>query len=186
MSNGKSHHTAVAAIPPQECWEPIQAIRRVHDRQIGRWMPHVNLLYPFVQAEQLCKSLPLLTEACAAVAPFAVTLAHFRSFRHPSGNATLWLAPEPAEEFSRLQRELYARFPEWDDLTRFSAGFPPHLSVGQARSAEESRCLLNEVQSTWTPLPCELTAVAVIQRGPDSPFRVVQWVPLGGSHLREG
>ncbi len=46
MSTDKSHHTAVAAIPPQECWAPIQAIRRVHDRQIGRWMPHINLLYP--------------------------------------------------------------------------------------------------------------------------------------------
>jgi len=49
----KSHRTAIAAIPPPECWEPIQAIRRVHDRQIGRWMPHVNLLYPFVTPDLL-------------------------------------------------------------------------------------------------------------------------------------
>lgn len=180
---GKSHYTAVAAIPPAECWEPIQAIRRVHDRQVGRWMPHVNLLYPFVTPQRLEKSLPGLTEACAAVAPFRVTLAEFRSFHHPSGRATLWLAPEPAEEFIRLQRELHARFPECDDLTRFSAGFTPHLSVGQALSAEACRRLRDELQPTWTPLTFELSAVALIERGPDSPFRVVQWVPLRGRHL---
>jgi len=69
----KSHHTAVAALPPPEVWEPIQAIRRVHDRQIGRWMPHINLLYPFVPVGDVEKAVPLLVEACASVPPFAVT-----------------------------------------------------------------------------------------------------------------
>jgi len=177
---GESHHTAVAVIPPTECWEPIQAIRRVHDRQIDRWMPHVNLLYPFVTSDRLERSLPLLTEACAAIAPFTVTLSQFRSFHHPSGRATLWLAPEPAEAFVQLQRQLQARFPECDDLTRYTGGFTPHLSVGQARSAEECRRLLDELQLSWKPLRFELAAVGVIQRGLDSPFRVVQRVSLGG------
>jgi len=85
----------VAALPPPEVWEPIQAIRRWHDRQIGRWMPHINSLYPFVLAGEVEKAVPLLVEACASVAPFAVTLASFHAFRHPSGTATFWLAPEP-------------------------------------------------------------------------------------------
>jgi len=182
-TESKSHHTAIATIPPTECCEPIQVIRRVHDRQVGRWMPHINLLYPFATPNRLEKSLPRLTEACARVAPFTVTLARLRSFHHPSGRATLWLAPEPVEEFIRLQRELHARFPQCDDLTKFSAGFTPHLSVGQARSPEACRRLLDELQSTWTPLHFELSAVALIQREPDSPFRVVQWLPLGGTQL---
>jgi len=40
--------------------------------------------------------------------------------------------------------------------------------------------LQNELQASWKPLRFELTAIAVIQRGPDSPFQVMQWVPLGG------
>jgi 2'-5' RNA ligase len=89
----KSHHTAVAIIPPVEVWEPIQAIRQVHDRQFHRWMPHINLLYPFYPAEQFVEVVPRLATACARVSAFPVTLAEFRMFAHPSGRVTLWLAP---------------------------------------------------------------------------------------------
>jgi hypothetical protein len=45
---GLTHHTVIAVVPPEQVWGPIQDIRRRHDRQhIRRWMPHVNLLYPF-------------------------------------------------------------------------------------------------------------------------------------------
>jgi RNA 2',3'-cyclic 3'-phosphodiesterase len=148
MNTRKSHHTAIAAIPPSECWEPIQAIRRVHDRQAGRWMPHINLLYPFVVPTRLERSLPLLADACASIAPFAVALTRFGSFQHSSGRATIWLAPEPVEKFVGLQRQVQACFPECDDLTQFPAGFTPHLSVGQAPSAEACRRLRDELQST--------------------------------------
>ena len=59
----KTHHTAVAVLPPEEIWEPIQAIRRRHDRQFRRWMPHINLLYPFVPRAQWATAVPLLTAA---------------------------------------------------------------------------------------------------------------------------
>jgi len=45
----------------------------VHDRQIGRWMPHINLLYPFVPAGDVEKAVLLLAEWCASMAPFTVT-----------------------------------------------------------------------------------------------------------------
>ena len=43
----RSNYAAVVLIPPLEVWEPVQAIRRAHDRQYHRWMPHVTLVYPF-------------------------------------------------------------------------------------------------------------------------------------------
>jgi hypothetical protein len=60
------------------------------------------LLYPFYPPEQFHQALPCPVEACAQLAPFAVTLAEFRFFRHSSRKATLWLAPEPEEELVRL------------------------------------------------------------------------------------
>jgi len=57
-------------------------------------------------------------------------------------------------------------------------GFTPHLSVGQARAAEDGRRLRDELQAPWQPLRFELTAIAVIERGPDSPFQLMRWVPL--------
>jgi len=86
----------------------------------------------------------------------------------------------------RRGTELHARLPECDDLTRFAAGFTPHLSVGQARTAEECRRLRDELQAPWQPLRFDVTAIAVIQRGPDSPFQVMRWVPLGGTRAIAG
>jgi 2'-5' RNA ligase len=131
----KPHQTAVAVVPPPEVWGPIQAVRQRHDRQFRRWMPHVNLLYPFYPPERFDEAVPRLAAACGRVAPFAVTLAEFHFFEHPSGAATLWLFPEPREALVRLQAVLQVACPDCDDPARFAARFTPHLSVGQAGSA---------------------------------------------------
>jgi hypothetical protein len=95
----KTHHTAVAVVPPQEAWAPIQAIREKHDRQLRRWMPHVNLLYPFYPPDRFDETLPRLVDACAQVAPFLVTLAEFRFFLHPSGKVPLACARAQANPY---------------------------------------------------------------------------------------
>jgi 2'-5' RNA ligase len=176
----KTHRTAVAVIPPQEVRGPIQAIRAKHDRQFHRWMPHVNLLYPFYPPERFDGVIPLLVEACANITPLAVTLAEFRFFRHPSGQATLWLVPEPAEALVQLQAALQAACPDCDDLSRFPAGFTPHLSVGQARSAAEAQQLLDTWQPTWEPIRWELSAVTLIRRDREGPFAIDRSIPLAG------
>jgi 2'-5' RNA ligase len=132
--SGKTHQTAVAVVPPPEVWGPIQAIRERHDRQFRRWPPHVKLLYSFYPPDRFDEVLPRLAEVCAQIAPFVVTLAEFRFFRHSSRKATLWLAPEPREALVRLQAALQAACPGCDGLSRFVAGFTPYLSVGQAGS----------------------------------------------------
>jgi 2'-5' RNA ligase len=174
----KTHHAAVVVIPPEEVWGPIQAIRNKHDRQFRRWMPHVNLLYPFYPPERFDDVVRHLAAACATISPLVVTLAEFRFFRHPSGRATLWLAPQPADELIRLQAALQAAYPDCDDLSRFAAGFTPHLSVGQARSAAEAQQLLEGWQSTWQPIRWELSAVPLIRRDRDGPFAIDRWIPL--------
>lgn len=177
----KSHQTAVAVVPPAEAWGAIQAIREMHDRQFRRWMPHVNLLYPFRPAERSAAVLPCLADAFAKVTPSTVTLSEFRHFAHPSGRATLWLAPKPREELVRLQESLQAAYPECDDLSRFAAGFTPHLSVGQAGSVREAHRLLDAWQAAWTPIRFELSSVAVLKREQTTPFEVVRSVLLAGA-----
>jgi len=43
------HSSALALVPPNECWNEIQKLR-VDNRDAGlfRWPPHMNLIYPFV------------------------------------------------------------------------------------------------------------------------------------------
>ena len=59
----KTPHTAVVLIPPESLWESIQAIRRVYDLHIFRWMPHVTLLFPFIPAERFAQAEPDLDAA---------------------------------------------------------------------------------------------------------------------------
>jgi 2'-5' RNA ligase len=178
---GKTHRTAVAVVPPEGVWGPIQEIRRRYDRQISRWMPHVNLLYPFRPRADFPAAEPALLAACRGVEPFTVTLAAFGFFRHPSGRCTLWLAPEPAAELARLQAALQSACPDCDDLTQFPAGFTPHLSVGQFPAARECERVREQLEASWRPIAFTLAEVALLARDPDGPFRIAQRIPLAGT-----
>jgi RNA 2',3'-cyclic 3'-phosphodiesterase len=175
----KTHRTAVVAIPPPEVWEPIQAIRRQHDHNVQRWMPHITLLYPFMPCEHFDEALPGLKEVGKQNAAFQVTLATFRAFTHAFGKATIWLAPEPCHVFIALQAALQAAFPAYDEQSRFPTGFTPHLSVGQASSPRGRQQLLETLQASWQPVQCTLTAIALIWREADGPFEVAHAIPLG-------
>ena len=147
----KTHRNSVVAIPTEDSLEPIQAIRRQHDRQINRWMPHVNLLYPFVPRDQFDCALPLLTRACAEIPSFDVTLERFRFFTHRSDRSTVWLDPTPKEAFVQLQSALFEAFPSYDEQSKYAAGFSPHLSVGQSGGKQALRALIKTLETDWAP-----------------------------------
>src|SRR5262249_46836412 len=123
----KTHHAAGGGIPPDDIWEPIQSIRRRYDRQLKRWMPHLTLLYPFRRRADFDEADPELRRACAAVQPFRATLGELRYFAHGRGQFTLWLAPEPAANFVRLQAVLDQRCPDCAEASRHAAGRCPRL-----------------------------------------------------------
>jgi 2'-5' RNA ligase len=175
-----THESAVVLIPPPGIWPPIQAIRRAHDRQVRRWMPHVTLVYPFLPRPALAEAVPAATEALAAVARFEVRLARFDAFRHRGGTFTLWLAPEPRDALAAVQAALVRRFPACDATGRFDGGFTPHLSVGQARGEAELAAFQRDLEG-WSPLAFTARAVAVIVRDPPPAdvFRTFAEVPLG-------
>ena len=175
----KTHHTAVVAMPPPEVWEPLQAIRRQHDRNVHRWMPHITLLYPFMPREQFGEALPRLQEVGRQRVAFRVTLTTFRAFTHAFGKATIWLAPEPSQALVTLQAALQAAFPAYDEQSRFPTGFTPHLSVGQASSPRGRHHLLETLQTSWQPVQFTLTAIALIWREADRPFEAAHAILLG-------
>jgi 2'-5' RNA ligase len=170
----KTPHSAVVLIPPESLWEPIQAIRRVHDLHIDRWMPHVTLLFPFVPAERFAQAEPDLDAACRAIPAFRVRLARFDYFQGPK---TAWLDPEPSAAVRALQAALQSGFPDYNDVSRFPGGFRPHLSVGQGPPT-----LPSKLQADWKPLEFETREVALIRRdGPEDPFRVDRVISLRSS-----
>ncbi|HKS17110.1 MAG TPA: 2'-5' RNA ligase family protein [Planctomycetota bacterium] len=167
----KTPNTAVVLIPPDDIWEPIQAIRLLHDSHVKRWMPHVTLLFPFFPADLFPEAEGKLESACREAAPFRVRLARFDYFQGPK---TAWIEPEPAESVCELQAVLQSRFPYCDDVARHAGGFRPHLSVGQGPPN-----LPGKLQVDWRPLEFEAREIALIRRdGPEDPFRVHRTFPL--------
>ena len=181
LMTAKTHRTAVALIPPEDVWEPIQAIRRRYDRHINRWMPHVTLVYPFRPRGLFDEAGEKLREKCRAVEPFELSLAEFRHFDHGHGRFTLWLAPRPEAALTRLQAVLESAVPDCADVSRHRDGYTPHLSVGQVRGDDAMIALKVDLQASWQRLTFPVRHVSVIWRGdpPDDIFRVDRHIKLG-------
>ncbi len=167
----KTHTTAVVLIPPETVQLPIQAIRRVHDRNFRRWMPHITLLYPFAERRDFTGIATALTKAAQQMSPVSVELARFDAFKHRK-SCTMFLIPEPEDEIVQLHSALLQHLPDYDDTARFAGGFHPHLSVGQF----QHRSLQTEqqrLQTEWQPIQCELKAISLIYRSPETDDRFV-------------
>jgi 2'-5' RNA ligase len=177
----KTHTTALVLIPPQELWRPIQDIRRRHDRQFRRWMPHLTLLYPFRPPEQFDAAAAALADPCRRTEPFEVALAEFRSFSHGRRSFTVYLAPEPPDALRALHEALWQALPDCDDTRRHAGGFTPHLSVGQVRDRRGPEELTRQLQAAWRPIRFAASQVSLIWRGrpPDDVFRVGRTIALG-------
>jgi RNA 2',3'-cyclic 3'-phosphodiesterase len=178
----KTHQSAVVIIPPQEVWEPVQVIRRAHDRQFRRWMPHLTLLYPFAPKREFMAVLPELAQVGWATRPFELTLARFSSFRHGRESYTVWLEPDPKEAVVALHAALSKALPRFGDTGSFKGGFTPHLSVGQVEGAGRLKRLLRELERDWQPLSFTVGEISLISRKapPNDRFQVDQRVSLGG------
>lgn len=175
---GPVHTSALALLPPRECWGPIQAIRRAHDRHFDRWMPHVNLLYGFVPEARFPEAAERVARVAAGRTRFAVSLCELGTFDHRS-STTLWLRPDadPPGALTGLQAALQAAFPKCVEQSRAGGGFVPHLSLGQFASPQQA---LDAARTfAWRPLRFEAGEICLISRFGGEPFAVRHRIPLG-------
>ncbi|MCB9638155.1 MAG: DUF504 domain-containing protein [Myxococcales bacterium] len=185
-----TYHSALIVMPPPELWDAIQAIRKEYDKSFHRWMPHINLVYGFVDAALFSDAAALIQDALADVEPFTVTFSKIRHFRHGKSD-TIWLEPgvNPAPALQRLQARLQALFPSCDEQIRKSeAGFTPHLTLGQVRGEARSKLshLVQAWQQDWQPIQFTVDHVALISRSDEQPFRIQERVLFGGARPPQG
>ncbi|MDE0088363.1 MAG: 2'-5' RNA ligase family protein [Candidatus Poribacteria bacterium] len=167
----KRYTTAVVLIPPETIQPPIQAIRRVYDRNFERWMPHITLLYPFAPQQDFQDIIPALAKSAEETNPFSLALASFNAFKHRK-SCTLFLVPEPKKDIVQLHSTLTKYLPDYDDTARFTGGFNPHLSVGQFqhRNINEAQ---QRLQTEWKVIEYEVESLSLIYRSPGTNDRFV-------------
>jgi len=175
--------SAVVIIPPEELWGPIQEIRKIHDKAYKRWMPHINMLYPFVNGEHFEAVVDNIRQAISSITPFKVSFKNFNYFNH----GAVWLQPQTENNnVVTLQSLLERAFPYCNDLSKKSEnGFTPHLSVGQWPKKDLKTASVT-LQKGWKdPIEFTVNEICMISReGFEDPFRVVYRVPLGGSAVQ--
>jgi 2'-5' RNA ligase len=168
----KTHKSAVAIIPQDEIWEPIQNIRKAYDKNFDRWMPHINILYPFYPQKEFSLKTNHITQITDGIAPFKIQLNSFNYFIHTQKKITIWLSPEPLSKLQALQNSLQGIFPECYELSKFKKGFTPHLSVGEVGSEKEAIQIISELEKTWIPIDFHCKQIHIIERLKNTPFRI--------------
>ena len=175
----KTVTSACVIIPPKRIWPPIQAIRRKHDKRFERWMPHINLLYPFRPKGEYDKIERDFRDVLQRIEPFEIILKNFKFFRHKFQTYTIWLNPVPNEPIIRLQRQLLKNAPECNDVNRFQGGYKPHLSVGQFTTYKIHE-KIEKLEEKWEELRFTVDKVFFISRKntKNSTFLVEEEFPL--------
>ncbi|ESO89026.1 hypothetical protein LOTGIDRAFT_106220 [Lottia gigantea] len=183
MAN-KSNKSAVVIIPPKSVWEQIQNIRSKFDKAYDRWMPHINLIYPFAPDSEFSNLLPRLKDQLQNVAPFTVvfTKDSIGYFEHGQ-RCGLWLKPLiHSQQYSRPtdSNHLQQLFPNFNDLNVINEkGFQPHLTLGQFKHNEIQR-VVNDLKQNWKPVNFKVDEIFLISRkGFSDPFEIRDSVALG-------
>lgn len=144
-----SRDTALCIIPPRCQWSKVDQLRSHYDRAYGKWPPHVNLVYPFVQVD----ALPRAAEAIQSLAqqeqkPFDVSLHSAGVFQHRHDN-TIYLNDENDAQLRDLRATVLGALGQQSD-----GEYRMHMTIGQS---EDSKFALKEpCRSAFRSMWCQV------------------------------
>ena len=179
------HRSALVIVPPERVWDPIQAIRAVHDPAHARWMPHINLVYGFIPEGLFAQAAALIAPLLRDLPPIRLRFSELRRFDH-RGSTTVWLAPicDPPGALVNLQRTLAALFPACVEQAA-RGEFNPHLTVAKLSGSEsEIAARVAQWQAQWRPIECTIDALHLISRRDDDPFAIRHTLSFGTAPAR--
>eukprot|EP00298_Acanthocystis_sp_HF-20_P001844 c12305_g1_i1.p1 GENE.c12305_g1_i1~~c12305_g1_i1.p1 ORF type:complete len:305 (+),score=89.84 c12305_g1_i1:50-964(+) len=174
----KSVCVAVCIIPPEDLWPPIQKIRKLYDPAYDRWMPHINLLFPFLEEEYIEEAIEKMKKGLANIKQFSINLNQFGAFELKD-RVVIHLVPktDPDNSLTNIYNILFSAFPQCDDQkTKSKSGtFVPHLTVGQFDNRQKAKDAFKDKVKFGS---FTVKEIAVVSRGASTPFSVHSTVKL--------
>ena len=186
LSQQKAFHTALIITPPTSLWPAIQDIRRFHDPAYERWMPHINMCFPFVSEKEFEIAFDLLQENLKDFEAFPIEMKSLSFFKHEK-NCVLWLKPDVFhDELKKLEDIIVKTLPFCDDLLKKSEEFTGHLTLGQfdEKIIEKKR---EKFEKKWKILSFIVNEIHLIfRKNAESPFFVMKTLKLkNAENLKE-
>lgn len=178
-----TYKSAVVLIPPKSVWPPIQSLRKQYDSRVERWMPHITLLYGFLPDVYFEQAADVISMALKSISPFSATFTEYAFFTHRA-SLTAWLKTdaEATEQIQALQARLFSLFPQCSEQSHKNktAGFTPHLTIGQFKSSAYSDLgrKMEEKLPTWQPITFPVETIALISRTDHQPFTIKSEIAL--------
>ena len=186
------HHSTIAIVPPSAVtdawvWERCQGTRyKLRDRGYYRWPPHCNLIYPFIDQDNLCESIPALIEAAAKIQPFGITLSTLGTFGGYN-RGVLWLDPVVTDEGKQssiydLQSSLTSalRSVHVCDIP-INDRFRPHMTLCHYPTLSAAQAVADDLAVDWSTYPVHFDVREVYimeRRGDGGQFRITHRLPL--------
>eukprot|EP01130_Rhizamoeba_saxonica_P019269 TRINITY_DN9916_c0_g1_i1.p1 TRINITY_DN9916_c0_g1~~TRINITY_DN9916_c0_g1_i1.p1 ORF type:complete len:207 (-),score=33.18 TRINITY_DN9916_c0_g1_i1:245-814(-) len=186
-------------VPPIELMDTVQMIRTAHDKSFYTWMPHINLLWPFVPSGHFDHVSEILLNDLEfnTIAPFNIRLERF----HNNENSKyIHLIPEtdyvPTAPTSRRPKKgrkknqqsetelvnpiskIYNIVKRLFPQCATDKPFEPHLTVGQIPQDEIDQ-YRKEFQQEWEVINFQVEHISLICKKGSS-FREVTSIPLLG------
>lgn len=130
-----SRDTALCIIPPRSQWSKVDQLRSYYDRAYGKWPPHVNVVYPFVQVDALPRAVEAVQSAAAQQGqkPFDVCLDSADVFQHKQDN-TIYIHDNDYSQLKDLRAAVLLALGQQD-----AGEYHMHMTIGQS---EDSKCSL--------------------------------------------
>jgi len=169
--------TACVVIPDEKFWDPIQKIREKNDKAFKRWMPHISLMFPFVELEDFPTAAKEFYDVLGEMEPFEVVLESIDHFVH-SKEIVVFAKPKDSKNLVHLENLIVKVYPHLSDQIREGV-FTPHSTLGQFPKKDIGNTI-KEISATWKPISYMVNEIFLISRsGVDDPFERIFSIPLG-------
>mgnify|MGYP002029566979 CR=1 FL=1 len=178
----KTHRSALVIRVPHS--PQIEEFKSGLSTKEERWMPHINLAYPFHPYD--CATQPntahMLRRLCLDTPSFTVKLSRLGRFAQRSGRHLIYAAPEDERPFMRVQEALADMFPDCADVSHYAKGYKPHMILGAVSSGQSDAFDFDAFASHWHPITFRVDTISWAMRRENGPFAIGESFDLLTSH----